>query len=207
VALQFRADHNQDNFDNSILGLRQSRSQSYTIDGAFMPSTNTSLYAFYTHDRIDSDQQGRTFNAAGKLVQGTLLESPNDWFTMMEDRIDTFGVGTRISNVGRWDFGVDFSRSNGVGRINTLTGSGIAVAGVPLPDLNTRLGMLQAHAIYRLRKNVSLRLSLAHQKLRTSDWAYDFVTANTLANVLTTGQAAPNYSVNVIGISVVARYW
>jgi MtrB/PioB family decaheme-associated outer membrane protein len=207
VSVQLRADFNQDDYDNSILGLTESSSRSYTIDGAFTPNPNTTLYAFYTYDRYESEQNGRSFNAAQKLGQETLLVSPNDWFNTMQDRIDTIGIGVKFKDVGRWDVGADFTYSDGSSNINTVTGPGIAVAGLPLPEITSRLNVFQVYGKYNLRKNLALRVSWWYQKLQMTDWAYTDVGPATMANVLGTGQSAPNYSVNVIGVSLIARYW
>jgi hypothetical protein len=206
-ALQFSTDYNRDQFDNSILGLQQGRSHSFSLDGAYTVGPHTTLHAFYTRERFSTDQRGRSFTPATRVLDGQRLQSPTDWFTTMRDRIDTIGAGAKLARFGPWGFGAEYTYSYGVGQINTMTGPGIATAGVPLPDLVTRLNALQLYTTYAIRRNATIRLSWWHQRLRTSDWAYDAVSPNTMANVLATGQLPPNYSVNVVGLSVAVRYW
>ena len=76
-----------------------------------------------------------------------------------------------------------------------------------MPDLVSRLNRLHLYGDYQLQKNSSVKLSLIHESLRIADWAYDNVNPNTLANVMTTGQLSPNYTINLIGISMLYRYW
>lgn len=208
VTLQFRADYNRDNYDNSILGLTDSRSESYTLDASFVPRSNLSFYAFYTYDNIKSNQVGRSFTSTNKVALATPITSTNDWFMAADDRVDTIGVGFKLTEIAsRLELGGEYIYSDAVGKINVVTGSAITPAGLPLPDLVSRLNSLQLYGKYKIDKNGTLRVSFWHQKLRTADWAFDNVTPATLANVITTGQLSPNYSVNVFGISYSYRYW
>jgi MtrB/PioB family decaheme-associated outer membrane protein len=206
VSLQFRADYNRDDYDNSILGLTDSRSESYTLDASFTPRSNLAFYAFYTYDNIKSNQTGRSFTSANKVALATPLTSPNDWFVAANDRVDTIGVGFKLTGIsGRLDIGADYIYSHAVGSIDVATGS--ALTSAPVPDFVSRLNSVQLYGKYKIDKNGSLKLSFWHQKLHTADWAFDNVTPTTLANVITTGQLSPNYSVNVLGISYSYRYW
>jgi len=207
VSLQFRADYNQDDYKNSILGLTKTKSESYTVDASVTPKQNLTLYAYYTYDNYKSNQTGRSFNSTNKLALSTPLTSTSDWFNTSDDRIDTFGVGFKVKELmgGKFDLGGDYTYSYGLGKINTAVGSALTAA--PIPDLVSRFQSLQLYGTYKLQKNATLRRSLLHRKLRTDDWAWDSVNPNTMANVLSTGQLSPNYSVNVIGVSVSYKYW
>ncbi len=203
VALQFRADYNQDDYKNSILGLTKTKSESYTVDASVTPKENLTLHAYYTSDNYKSNQAGRSFAPATRLALSTPLTSPNDWFNTSDDRIDTFGLGFKVKELmgGRFDLGGDYTYSYGLGKINTTVGSALAAA-APIPDLVSRFQSLQLYGTYKLQKNATLKLSLLHRKLRSDDWGWDSVNPNTMANVLSTGQLSPNYSDNVIGVSV-----
>lgn len=203
VSLQFSADYNQDDYKNSILGLTGTKSQSYTLDASIAPRENLTIYAFYTYDNFASDQKGRTFTAATKLAQATPVVSASDWYNTSDDRADTIGLGFKMAKVGgRLDLGGDYVYSQATGKINT-----IFPGALPMPDLVSRLNRLHLYGDYQLQKNSSVKLSLIHESLRIADWAYDNVNPNTLANVMTTGQLSPNYTINLIGISMSYRYW
>jgi MtrB/PioB family decaheme-associated outer membrane protein len=208
VSLQFRADYNQDDYRNTVLGLTETRSESYTVDASVTPKQNLTLYSFYTYDNYKSNQRGRQFTSATKLAQSTPLTSTSDWFNASDDRIDTFGLGFKAKELmgGRFELGGDYTYSHATGEINTTTGSALPAA-APIPNLVSRFQTLQIYGTYKLQKNATLRLSLLHRKLRSDDWAWDNVNPNTMANVLSTGQLSPNYSVNVIGVSVSYKYW
>jgi len=208
VALQFRADFNQDDYKNSILGLTDTRSQSYTLDASVTPQQNVTAYAYYTRDNYESNQKGRAFTAANKAAEATPLTSTQDWLQTADDRIDTIGLGFKIAGIrGRLDLGAEYTYSHATGKINVITGAAIAPAGQPLPDLVSQVNSLRLYGKYKLRKNATLNLTFVHEKLKTADWAYDNVASSTMPLVIGTGQLAPNYSVNVIGVSLSYRYW
>jgi MtrB/PioB family decaheme-associated outer membrane protein len=205
VSLQFRADVNQDEYKNTRFGLTDSRTHSYTLDGSVTPRQNLTFYAFYTYETASNDTAGRSFSSANKAAQATPLTSPNDWYNTSKDRFDVIGLGFKLTDLGRLDIGGDYTYSHGVGKIDTTVGSALA-ASAPMPDLVSRLHQFQIYGKYKVQKNATIKLSYWHQKLKTSDWSMDNVTPTTLANVLTTGQLSPNYSVNVVGVSLIYRF-
>ncbi len=213
---QFRADYNDDKYDNSRLGLTGAKSQSYTVDGSYQPKEYLNLYAFYTFDVYKSDQNGRSFSGNAGLPCGkTAAPVPNvnvvgagssvcDWSMTGEDKFDTIGVGFKATTLrgGRLELGGDFTYSHGRGTQDMIAGTGAQAGGaLPMPDLISRTDTLTLHGTYKLQKNSSVRVVLVHQKVKTSDWAWDNIGTTDVANVLTTGQLSPNYSINVVGVS------
>lgn len=99
----------------------------------------------------------------------------------------------------------DYINSRATGKINTATGSALTTVGIPLPDITSRMESVQLTGKYKVRKDLTVKLSITHQRLSTVDWAYDNLVPATIPNVITTGQVSPNYSVNVIGLSLL--YW
>jgi len=204
VNLQFRADLNRDNYKNTRFGLTDSETQSYTLDASVTPKQNLTYYAFYTYESADNDTAGRSFNSGNKLALSTPLTSTADWYNTARDRFDVIGLGFKLADLGRLDLGGDYTYSYGVGKIDTIVGSALTAA--PMPDLVSRLNRLQLYAKYQVQKNMAVRVSYWYQKLKTSDWTVDNVTPTTVGNVLTTGQLSPNYTVNVVGVSLILKY-
>lgn len=207
VQLQLSADTNRDNYRNSVLGLTDSNSASYSLDASFTPAENITAYAYYTYANINSIQKGREYGV-DKAAQATPLASTKDWLADANDRIDTVGIGFKIDAItNKLDLGGEYLYSQSIGKIDVFTGPAIATAGTPLPDLKTRLNGINLYAKYRLQNHAALKVNILHQKFDSADWGLDNVVPATTPLVLNTGQLSPRYSVTVIGFSFSYRYW
>jgi len=207
VQLQLSADYNRDNYRNSVLGLTDGSSASYSLDASFTPAENITTYAYFNYANINSIQKGREYGV-DKVAQATPLESTKDWLADANDRIDTVGIGFKIDAItSKLDLGGEYLYSQSIGKIAVMTGPAIATAGTPLPDLKTRLNGINLYAKYRLQNHATLKLNILHQKFDSADWGLDNVVPATTPLVLNTGQLSPRYSVTVIGLSLSYRYW
>ena len=54
---------------------------------------------------------------------------------------------------------------------------------------------------------MSLNLRYIYEQYLSRDWAYDEVLPATLANVIGTNQASPDYEVHMLGVSVSYRFY
>jgi hypothetical protein len=59
---------------------------------------------------------------------------------------------------------------------------------------------------YKLRPNLSLRLGYLFEKFSLSDWAYDGVGTQTLADVVTIGEDGPDYRAHLASWSFVYKF-
>jgi MtrB/PioB family decaheme-associated outer membrane protein len=207
VALGFAADYYNDDYKSdksTLLGRQDAKGTTYTLDAGFTPVDNVTTYAFYTHDNYKSRQQGRSATAATKAASG--LEGPfaTDWWVNVNNKANTVGIGFKVNEFrSRIDFGGDLFYTTTTGHIEPTHAT---LTLLPLPDNKTRLAGLQLFAKYQLQKNGWLRLSFLHQKYKESDWAWDNVSPTLLANVITTGQQPPDYTVSVVGLSYIYRF-
>ncbi len=208
VSVQLFADYVDNDYNAPVHGMQYSKTESYTVDVSFVPSYRLTGHAYYTRDRSRYEIQGLQYTGGNKPDVGFLTESPFDWTNTGDDTGDTFGAGFKYAAIpDKADVGVDLMYSKMVGKINTTTGPGIGTAGLPLPDLVTKLSSVKLYGTYKVNKNVTLKATYWYQKLETSDWAWDTIQPATIPNVITTGQTAPNYDVNFVGVSVVYRFW
>jgi hypothetical protein len=96
------------------------------------------------------------------------------------------------------DIGADYSASRSKGDISVATGA----LNPSFPSLTTTLDSLKLYATYRLKDNISLQASYWFERYDTKNWMLDGVAPNTIPNVLTLGEQAPRYSVNVIRLAL-----
>ncbi|MHB1272598.1 MAG: MtrB/PioB family decaheme-associated outer membrane protein [Rhodanobacter sp.] len=202
--LSAAADHSRDKYNQSEFGLVGATTDSYTLDTVFAPSAQWSTFAYYTHQKMDSDQNGRAFSGGGaKLAQAA---DPNrNWFVNHHDIVDSYGIGfKRILQSGRFEFGGDYLYSKTRSDLNFAVGSALTTA--PLPRDVTRLQSLKIHGTYTVRKNLQLRLNYWYEHYHSNDFAVDGIAPNTLANVILMGQSSPEYNIGVVSLSMIYHF-
>lgn len=207
VTVQAFADYMRDEYPQTLFGLRNARTASYTLEAAFTPAEGLSGYAYYTRDRAKYDQAGRSYNTASKPTLGFVETSGSDWFNAGEDEGDTFGVGGKWAVMPkRLELGLDATYSDMTGRIATETGAALTPAGLPLPDLATTLKVVKLHGTWHMSRDLAVKAMYWYQKLETNDWQWDGLLPATMPNVITAGTASPDYDVHFVGVSVSWRF-
>ncbi|MCL4874351.1 MtrB/PioB family decaheme-associated outer membrane protein [bacterium] len=159
AALAFSASlsYFQDDFDNSALGLQVRKGNTYTVDANWTFSREAAFYAFYTRERIDTGQVGRT-NASV------------DWAVNHDEDIDTAGLGVNFGFLeNRLVFKTDYSYSQSTARLTFLPGR------QPMPDLVTRLHSAALTGTYNVDRNLSLSAGYRYENYRSDDWQTDNV--------------------------------
>ena len=193
-----------DDYDSSELGLTNSIASDYTLDIAYAPGQNWSAYGFYTYERMDADQDGRSIRGAATRVADA--EDPNrSWFADQRDDVLTWGLGLET----RWfedqlELNFDYLESDSESDMYVTAGTALTYA--PLPTLETDLSSLGVNATWRWNKDISLRGGYWLQQYDSTDWALDGVEANQLANVILFGEESPDYNVHVVTFSVVVNF-
>jgi len=184
IQWQQNMDHYQ---DSPMLGLTNSRDTSYTVSLGLQPASAMSLSAYYTEQRILNNQAGsQTF-------------ATPDWYGDREDIVHTAGLDGEWRNVfPKWDIGGSVLYQLARGKIAVIQ------QGVPgrFPDIVERMQGVQLYTRRRLNARLALRLEYAMERYRSNDWQLDNVTPSTIPNVLTLGLQSPNYTVNLVALSV-----
>ena len=70
------------------------------------------------------------------------------------------------------------------------------------PTATSRLDSLKLQAVYKLQDKLSVTATYAYEELRSADWRADGVMPNTIANLLTFGDQASHYRVNLIRLGM-----
>ncbi len=187
VSLSFQWQQNIDQYKNTQIGLTDSRDTNYTFNLSMQPSRHVSLSGYYTEERILNNQAGsQTLSTA-------------DWYGDRKDIVRTAGIDAQWSGiVPRWDLGMSLLYQLARGQLAVVQP---ATPG-EFPDIVERMQGVQLYAKGQLSERFALQLGYALQRYRSNDWVLDNITPSTIPNVLTMGLQSPNYTVNVVAISV-----
>lgn len=192
VAFELSADLAQDDFTNSVLGLKSSTEYSVNADATVVWTERTNLHAFAGWQWIRSKQVGSHMDSV----------TP-DWKARNEDTIDSFGVGIKHTFIeNRLDAGLDYTLLKSTGEVNADT----LAAGGKFPDLKTDLDTLKLYADYKVKDNTTLHAAYWYERYEVSDWMLDGVDPATVSNVVGFGESEPDYDVHAVMLSLRYRF-
>lgn len=204
LALSVDGSYSKDDYNKSDLGLTESKVQSYTFDLTATPVAQWTTYAFYTYDKLDSDQNGVSFRSgANRLAQVT--DPGNFWSAFHKDRIDTVGGGLVFKpDDQRFRFGADFVYALSKSDIDFTAGSNLTTA--PLPTNTVRMTTISGYGQYQMTDKLAVKATVYYERYRSSDIALDGVEANQLANVILLGDQAPDFNATVATVSLIYSF-
>ncbi|MBI4356659.1 MAG: MtrB/PioB family decaheme-associated outer membrane protein [Gammaproteobacteria bacterium] len=198
VTLQLSIDLYEDDYLKSKMGLRKSMGQVYAIDATMVPKKDITTYAFYTYEHSYSDQKERAFE--------TVAESNDprrDWNKKTREGIDTLGAGFKWGPfLDRWDTGADYTYARSRGKGPVKTGSALDAPDPPIRMLTTELHRLDVFLKYKIKESLSAKMNVLYEKFSSRDYAVDKIQLNEIDTILITGEKSPDYSVSVIGLSL-----
>jgi MtrB/PioB family decaheme-associated outer membrane protein len=197
ASLGFHVGWKQDDFVGSELGLRERESLSLGIDASWNPLEFVTTYAWYTHERIESDVRGRQFTNFGQS-----LEATRNWDQEETTDIDTVGVGAEwIGLEERLKLRTDYAFSWAKETIDINVGSALAAA-MPFPDNRFFFHDVSFTAEYRIVDGLTGRFGYLFTFLDDNDFSYEDVTPTTLAQVLGLGQSTPDFAAHLFTFSL-----
>lgn len=188
------ADFMDDDYTDSSLGLTDADTRTYNLDVSYFPLSDLQLFAFYTYDRIESQQRG---SESG---------STPTYSVDFDDRVDTLGLGANADDVWNgWDLGINYRYSKGTGDI-VQTDLGPIGNRSAFPTLKNELHAVELSAAHDLNKRARLKLALIYERLEAEDWAIDGVSPLPDDRLLTLGNDSEDYDVMAFGIAVQYRF-
>ncbi len=179
--------YGHDRYKDTELGLKSRRRTGYGANLSLRPEKRLSLTAFWSQDNLHSEQAGSQSFAQP------------DWQAENRDLADSAGLRLdRKSVFGKYDVGIayEFSRSRGETEVSANAAS------PAFPDLSSRRQELQLYSLIPLRPKLNLRIDYRYAHYRSRDWAIDGVMADSISNILWTGQTSPSYDVQLIIMSL-----
>lgn len=209
VQFNLAADVNDDNYPQSVMGLKKRKGQAYSGDITLTPTDKITAYTFYTHEHTRSDQNGRAYTgtagseATSKLV--TAWDPTRNWSAKLRDTINTAGLGLKFTPSQKWEAGAEYVYSRSRGNISIWKGTGIIPPpALPLPTLTTQSNGIKANLTYKAKDNLSVKFHYGFERLRSRDWALDDVPIALLTtqNVITVLQKSHRYAISTFGLSL-----
>jgi MtrB/PioB family decaheme-associated outer membrane protein len=153
-----------DDFKESLYGLLWSKSNTFSVDVSYNPTSDLALFASYTRENFKYATKSRQ-----RVPQvGTTRANDttnNDWSSDLEDLVNTFGFGFSWSVVPEQvDFSLDFSLSDGRGTIATRALGNpadprfLVTSAQNYPDTRSILRQMRASVGYKLTDHFTPRL-------------------------------------------------
>ena len=182
--LNFSSDLAQYDYDASEIGLTESDEFSIGLDVQYTVDEDLSFNAFMQNTNAQSKQAGsQTFSNA-------------DWFARNDDDVLTIGLGSKYQIIeDKLSMGLDYVHAESSSAINISVGE-------PFPDLTTQRDTLTLYGDYIIDEKLTVKASYQYENYDEDNWYIDNVAPDTLSNVLTLGETAPNYNIGVIWISL-----
>ena len=164
-------------------------------------------------------------NAANTLPADYFTDPCRQWSENQSDKVHTIGLAFLYKGLmgGRLVLAGDATYARAVTPIG-VTGGTYYSNGVPnsatanffiaaanFPDITSTMTDLRLAATYAIDSRSAVRVAYQYRRLKSSDWQYDAYTNSALGvlaipGYLGPGMTAPNYNVNVVGVSYIYRF-
>jgi MtrB/PioB family decaheme-associated outer membrane protein len=184
-------------YHNTEIGLTDRNYASATLDAAFTPNEDISLYGFFTYDRMRNQQIGYERNAA--LLPGDPLDPARLWGVDTHDHGYTAGVGSDWTVIkDTLKLGIDYTFSHT--KTHYEFSGDPALGAEPVPDVTSNLHSVGARAEYTFAEGATASLFYRYEVFNNNDFANE--TGSSLPFVITLGSQDLDYSEHLIGVSV-----
>jgi len=184
-------DMSNDSYSDSAVGLTNGRSRSVGADVSGAIAENTRVRLFLETEGVHSNQAGSS------------TASVADWTAETEDWVMLTGIGvTHLALDGKLELRADYTYTNSENNVTVTQGAFDS----DFPQAKATVQTFKLHASYQLQKNLWLNGDYWYEAYRSSDWRYDGVTPTTVPNFLSVGEETPNYSINVVAVSIRYRF-
>ena len=182
LSLGLDLDYYKDEYDEMYLGLQEAKGLTYTTSLSYSFSEDLSASAFYTYDKLSSEQQG-----SEKL----LIDDPDNlWIASDENLTHSVGLGINWAMIPEtFDLGADIAYAKFTGKFEFADST-------DLPEISSTLTLFTLKGTYQMTENLSLRGEYRYEKYKEEDWAKDGV-VNTLPSLLSLGTAPQDNSTSL----------
>jgi hypothetical protein len=134
---------------------------------------------------------------------GSQTFSTPDWSAKNNDTFNSVGIGVKHQLIkDKLDVGADYVLSRSTGKVDVQTGGPDS----KFPDLKSDLDTVKLYADYRLKENMTLHAAYWYEHYNSKDWALDGVNPDTIPNVISFGEEAPDYNQHAVMLSLRYRF-
>lgn len=166
-----------DDYKNSEIGLTEGNETNFNLDINYAFGKHSTVYGFYSRERIKSQLAGAPKPAA------------TPWNSSTDDKIETWGLGIAGRIDDKTTYGVDYVKSVANGNILTETGDGEP----PFPTLYSNLQRLQLSLNHKFNDRWGFGLNFLKEEYDSSNWQVDGFGPLDINGVLTMGDVSPEY--------------
>ena len=188
-----------DDYDESVFGLQESDSRSFTLDASFAPTKRAALHAFYTREELEFSLANQYWEAFPPPP--TIL---GNWYADHESVNDTAGLGASFELMGKrlaLDINYIYARST---TAIDFTATGV-LTGDDMDDLETRRDTLEIDARYKMDKKLSLGLGYQYDKYEEDNWSTDGLDQASIDYILLMSGEQPDYEAHMIKLYATYR--
>ncbi|MDL2195393.1 MtrB/PioB family decaheme-associated outer membrane protein [Shewanella algae] len=186
LTLDFGARYALDDYNNTVIGLTESKDLSYDASISYLLTDDLSLSAFYNHQTIDSDQ-------AGSSNFSTVT-----WTGTVEDKVDVIGAGLAYDNLleKKLRLGLDYTYSDSDSSTQVRQG----ITG-DYGDYYAKVHNVNLYAQYQATEKMALRLDYKMEKYEDNDAGND-IAPDGIWNLVSFGDNSHDYTAHLIMLSV-----
>jgi MtrB/PioB family decaheme-associated outer membrane protein len=191
VSIGLGVELSNDDYSKSVLGLTESKEADFNADASVLLTDATSMNVFASWQQIKSEQAG-----------SQSFSNP-DWSAKNNDTFNSVGIGVKHQLIkDKLDVGADYVLSRSTGKVDVQTGGPDS----KFPDLKSDLDTVKLYADYRLKENMTLHAAYWYEHYNSKDWALDGVNPDTIPNVISFGEEAPDYNQHAVMLSLRYRF-
>lgn len=186
LTIDFGARYAFDDYTDTVIGLTESKDTSYDASINYMATNDLALNAFYSHQTIESEQNGSS------------NYSTPTWTSYIEDEVDVFGAGISYNNLleNKLRLGLDYTYSDS--NSNTQVRQGITG---DYGDYFAKVHNVNLYAQYQATEKMSLRLDYKIENYKDNDAAND-IAVDGIWNVVGFGSNSHDYTAQMIMLSL-----
>ena len=165
-------EYNEDDYDNSRIGLQKNKYRRYGFDISYLLPRNISVYTSFYKERTKSRQtNSQTF-------------SDPDWTGRTEDTFYTNTTGIRYPDfMNRVDVSLEYNSARSKSKTTNNTNG----LGTEFPRIRSTLNQLKLGIEYPYNKSLTLGFSYMYEKFDADDWMLEGVEPATTPNLLSLG--------------------
>lgn len=196
--------YNKDDYDETVLGLKEGTMRSFTGDVSYQPTTAVNYHLFYTYDDVDYEQAGLSHSSSTSAADLVNL-GLRGWTADTQDRVHTAGAGLEWDAIkDKLNIKVDYYWSLASTDIGFTGGTALTFG--PINDLETRLNSVETVAEYQVSEQFWFKLRYLFSDYSVTDFALDGVDPDTMRFIIGLGNQAPDFNVHVVGFSAVYKF-
>lgn len=210
--LQFGASYYKERYPEAETGFGLSKATGWTanFDANLAATEEVTGLFFASYESYETSQNGHNGASSATAPAITTLDRQNNTAAFdpltgtvaRTDRSLTMGVGFRVKAEDSFEWGGDLTRTNTKGLTDFKDLGSRLTTILPVPDADSNLVRLELFGKYKLQEDISLNLKYTYEKYDSTDWAWDGQTYTSSTSFVGSGQTSPDYSVNVVNVSL-----